>query len=258
MELVVYKVTNLINGKLYIGKTRIGINARWKRHCYSGQCPRLRAAIDKYGKEAFKIEVIEKCKDYKELNKRERFWIAYYDTTHTGYNVLEGGNEIPALHHTHLTLEQEQMIMKMKEDEYTSVQICQKFKVVPQTVASVFKKHNKKLHYKCEKLIDRLSPIEFTDFIYTHPTLLEVEKKFKISKAGVYKFMKMLQLPFSCLTSERAIMHIDYMERYSDQVMNLHNQGISNRKISKLIGIARQTVAKIIEYNISKSVRHPE
>ena len=78
----IYKITNLINDKLYIGKTSRDIETRWKEHLrHSETLPDipLYRAINKYGKENFIIEEIEKCDD-KIVNEREIFWINFYNT----------------------------------------------------------------------------------------------------------------------------------------------------------------------------------
>ena len=91
----IYKITNSINDKLYIGQTTGTIQHRWASHVWSAnrknKYSKIARAIKKYGKENFKISVIEEVPDYK-LNEREMFWIDYYDTCNTGYNITVGGD----------------------------------------------------------------------------------------------------------------------------------------------------------------------
>jgi|LakMenE18May11ns_1017448.scaffolds.fasta_scaffold9729458_1 group I intron endonuclease len=71
--MVIYKVTNLINGKQYIGRdSKNNPN-------YYGSGPGIINAIKKYGKENFKKEIIEECNDFDSLVKREEYWLNYYD-----------------------------------------------------------------------------------------------------------------------------------------------------------------------------------
>ena len=97
----IYKITNLINGKIYIGQVyNKSIEARFIRHCDGASKTSksyLAKAIHKYGKNNFKYEEIEECYSVKELNEREQFWIAHYNSTNgdIGYNLTpdgEGGN----------------------------------------------------------------------------------------------------------------------------------------------------------------------
>lgn len=92
----IYKITNQLNGKSYIGKTMKTINERWREHCHDYSKERyekrpLYAAMNKYGIESFTIEEIEECTD-KNLNERECFWIEYYGTFKNGYNATLGGD----------------------------------------------------------------------------------------------------------------------------------------------------------------------
>lgn len=91
----IYKITNLINGKSYVGKTLSTIDERWKEHCRAVQRKRcekrpLYSAMNKYGINNFKIEQIEKCND-DIVNEREVYWIEYFGTFKNGYNATIGG-----------------------------------------------------------------------------------------------------------------------------------------------------------------------
>jgi len=87
----IYKTTNLINGKIYIGQKKsekfLGIN-------YLGSGKRLWEAINKYGKDKFIVELVEEIDEEKLMDVREIYWIAYYNSTNKniGYNLSEGGN----------------------------------------------------------------------------------------------------------------------------------------------------------------------
>lgn len=90
----IYKITNCINGKVYIGQTSRSIERRWKEHCCpSEQCPLLKKAIQKYGKENFSIVQIDSAIDREEANAKEKHWIAFYDSANSekGYNLSLGG-----------------------------------------------------------------------------------------------------------------------------------------------------------------------
>lgn len=95
----IYKITNDINGKIYIGKTLKTVKERWKEHCSDYQKERyekrpLYSAMKKYGVENFYIEEIEECSD-KVLSEREKYWIEYYGSFKYGYNATLGGDGKP-------------------------------------------------------------------------------------------------------------------------------------------------------------------
>lgn len=92
----IYKITNVINGKSYIGKTLSSIENRWKEHCSDSKKRKnekrpLYSAMNKYGIENFKIEQIEECSD-NIVDEREVYWIEYYQTFKQGYNATKGGD----------------------------------------------------------------------------------------------------------------------------------------------------------------------
>ena len=96
MKGFIYKVTNSINGKIYIGQTSKSVVSRWEQHlrdCYRAAFERrpLYQAINKYGRNAFTIETIEEC-EMDIINEREQYWIEFYDSMNNGYNATIGGD----------------------------------------------------------------------------------------------------------------------------------------------------------------------
>lgn len=93
----IYKLTNKLNGKSYIGQA-IDIRKRWREHKCASLNPNnkdfnmvIHKAIRKYGIENFNLEIIEEC-EQSELNDKEIYWIDKYNTYHQGYNASIGGN----------------------------------------------------------------------------------------------------------------------------------------------------------------------
>lgn len=88
----IYVTTNHINNKKYIGQRKYDKYGKWKDYLGSGIV--LNKAIEKYGKENFSKEIIEKCYSKNELNEKEIYWIEYYDAVKSNefYNVASGGD----------------------------------------------------------------------------------------------------------------------------------------------------------------------
>lgn len=91
----IYKITNTINNKIYIGQTRYTIQKRWIEHCETSSRLNypLYKAMRKYGQDNFIIEEIEQISD-ELLNEREIYWISFYNSyapSGYGYNVTLGG-----------------------------------------------------------------------------------------------------------------------------------------------------------------------
>lgn len=84
----IYKITNLINNKIYIGKDTTSDSN------YFGSGLLINRAFKKYGMENFIKEVIDETEDYIELSKKEIYWIEKYNSTNReiGYNISKGGD----------------------------------------------------------------------------------------------------------------------------------------------------------------------
>ena len=91
----IYKITNNVNGKIYVGKTTRTIEKRFKEHILrsKSQDTYLKRAIVKYGESNFTVEQLEKCDD-SILDEREMFWIENLNSydNHIGYNLTLGGD----------------------------------------------------------------------------------------------------------------------------------------------------------------------
>jgi group I intron endonuclease len=84
--MIIYKTTNLINGKFYIGKDKHNDPK------YFGSGKILKQSIKKYGIDNFIKEIIEECYDEQHWLEREIYWISYYNSKNDGYNIALGGN----------------------------------------------------------------------------------------------------------------------------------------------------------------------
>lgn len=105
MKSVIYKVTNLTNGKIYVGKTIQQLSRRKTDHI---NCARLKKynmvfhkAIDKYGKENFVWEIIESVLLPEMLSELEKYYIKKYNCmVPNGYNLTAGGEGLLGFKHS--------------------------------------------------------------------------------------------------------------------------------------------------------------
>lgn len=95
----IYKITNKIDGKIYIGKSQEGYEQRFKEHVNnalngSDKCPKLYNAMRKYGVKNFVCEKIDTRETPSDLCLCEKYWIEKLDAQNPsiGYNIANGGD----------------------------------------------------------------------------------------------------------------------------------------------------------------------
>lgn len=93
----IYKITNKINNKIYIGLTIQGVKVRFLHHLYearSGSPFPIHRAIRKYGEENFELEIVKSIESSEELKELEKFYIKEFKANNRqfGYNMTEGGD----------------------------------------------------------------------------------------------------------------------------------------------------------------------
>lgn len=98
--MLIYKITNLTNGKCYVGQTINSLVYRKNIHKQDWKLGRkskyrLYQAFDKYDFSNFSWEVLEEVKSKEALNEKEKFWIRELNTFNRGYNMTDGGDYNP-------------------------------------------------------------------------------------------------------------------------------------------------------------------
>lgn len=134
----IYKITNLVNGKVYIGQST-NIKKRFTKHRNTAFNPNyleydypLYRAMRKYGIENFSFEVLEECNE-EELNEKETYYIAKYDSRKNGYNQDEGG--YGGSHNHKLTSDDiSAIILRLKTTRDNTKAIANDFDVGPTTI----------------------------------------------------------------------------------------------------------------------------
>lgn len=93
----IYKTTNCINGKIYIGQKKSNVFLNNK---YLGSGVKLKSAIKHYGKQNFNVELLEECCSKKQLDEREIYYIDKYNcrVPEIGYNITVGGDGTTGTH----------------------------------------------------------------------------------------------------------------------------------------------------------------
>jgi group I intron endonuclease len=91
---VIYKITNTITGKEYVGQTTGSISERFAAHASEKRNRHISSTIRKYGKQNFHIEEMATAFDLDSLNKLEVYFLEMYNTMYpNGYNHRVGGEQ---------------------------------------------------------------------------------------------------------------------------------------------------------------------
>ena len=171
----IYKITNLINNKCYIGKTERSIEKRWKEHLRKRNdldLPLYRA-LNKYGINNFQIEQLEECSS-QIIDERETYWITYYNSCEQGYNCTLGG-EGGLLHLSEEEIED--IITRYIKGERLD-KLCKEYHHDYYPIRSILKQRGIIINTNA-------GPVKLSKKIYAiNPLTLKVEKEFESISAA--------------------------------------------------------------------------
>lgn len=130
--MIIYKITNTKNNRIYIGQTTKSAKERLQKHIIEARCQKngnrpenyFHSAINKYGEDNFIIEQIDEANSIEELNDKEIYWINFYNCTSKefGYNLMEGGKSGIK------SLETRQKISEKKKENWQDEELATKMR----------------------------------------------------------------------------------------------------------------------------------
>ena len=183
MKGIIYKITNKVNGKSYIGQTRYTIEFRWRQHQHKKDNTYFHNAIHKYGIQNFSVEVLEEC-DVEKLNSREIFYIAKYNTFKEGYNLTIGGEG-----NKHLVLDDKyDEIKELYLSGFSSNKIATLYNVDKATIIKILRSLDVKIRDKSIKINHQ----EFLELIQDYKTgysLRELAKRYDCSSRSLKEYL---------------------------------------------------------------------
>lgn len=184
MKGYIYKITNKVNGKSYIGQTRYTVEFRWRQHQHKKDNCYFHNALQKYGADNFIVETLEEC-DFKDLDSREIFYIAKYDTFATGYNTTIGGDGKRKI----VTDNQYDEIKGLYLSGFSSNKIADLYKVNKTTILKILHSMNVKL--RSNKL--NINNQEFQELVADYRSgfsLKELAKRYDCSAVGLKDYLR--------------------------------------------------------------------
>lgn len=153
----IYKITNRLNGKSYIGKTEFSIQRRFQQHCKDAKKPQeqirpLYRAMNKYGIENFFVEQLDQASDPNELANKEIYWIGRFNTYENGYNATLGGDGRSYLNHA--------AIADSLRQNANGKAIAQQYGCSRDTVYAIAKAYGIKLHHGGQENVNAPKTVE--------------------------------------------------------------------------------------------------
>lgn len=198
----IYLITNDVNSKLYIGQTIQTLNKRFNGHCCYSKSDKsanmyIKRAIHKYGRDKFHIKLVEEC-PINILNEREKYWISFYDSYNTGYNLTLGGQDsnyfsINKLENTVDIKKFEQYILEFKP---LVTEVTSHFGISKCSVYNLIKRINNpnlilnSYNPRKSKTIEDIDKKELIKLYKEGWSILDLVKKYHIRKNKISKFIK--------------------------------------------------------------------
>lgn len=183
MKGIIYKITNKVNGKSYIGQTRYTLEFRWRQHINKKDNTYFHNAIRKYGKDNFSIELLEEC-DISKLNEREIFYIAKFNTFKEGYNLTIGGDGNRCL----LLDDKYDEIKSLYLSGFSSNKIATLYNVDKATIIKILKQLGVKIRSNSLNINNQ----EFNELVEDYTSgysLRELAKRYNCSAPGLKEFL---------------------------------------------------------------------
>lgn len=127
----IYKITNEIDNKIYIGQTVRSVERRWSGHKWEAlNSPKyaLHRAMHKHGIENFKIEILAETDSKEDLDRLEKKYIKEYNSfvNHNGYNMTDGGEGSIPTEEVRLKLSMMQKGKKLTEEHIANMRAALK------------------------------------------------------------------------------------------------------------------------------------
>ena len=194
--MIIYKLTNKVNNKVYIGQTRSSIKKRFSQHCETRNKTAIGLAIKKYGVDNFEYAVLyENIETLEELNKKEIEYINLYNSiSPNGYNIESGGKVIFANAESKAKISKALKGRKITWSKKISESVKNLWENEEYRNTQTKQRYEKRGKYRKgivrEKLKKKINKEELKKDYEAFMGLKEITEKHKISTDYLYRFIK--------------------------------------------------------------------
>ena len=199
--MIIYKLTNKVNNKVYIGQTRSSIKKRFSQHCETRNKTAIGLAIKKYGVDNFEYAILyENIETLEELNKKEIECISLYNSiSPNGYNIESGGKVIFANAESKAKISKALKGRKITWSKKVSESVKKLWENEEYRNRQTKQRHEKRGKYRKgiikEKLKKKINKEELKKDYESFVSLKEISDKHKISIDYLYMFIKREGIP---------------------------------------------------------------
>lgn len=244
MKGFIYKITNKVNGMSYIGQTRYTVEFRWKQHQHKKDNTYFHNAIQKYGVENFQVEILEEC-EYKDLDSKEIFYIAKYNTFEKGYNLTIGGDGRRKI----ISDNQYEEISELYLSGFSSNKIATLYDVDKATILKILHIQGIKLRSNTLNINNQELQELIKDYQFGF-SLKELAKRYDCSPTGLKEFLLKkgvdLRIRYSVLEDSEK----------QEQIINCYLSGKTYSYIKKEYCISESTIKKILSLHGIATTKH--
>lgn len=250
--MIIYKVTNLINNKVYIGLTTRTFEERKKQHLReainSNSKKYFHNALRKYGNDNFIWEIIDVAETQEELNEKEIYWISLFNSYgKQGYNQTRGGEGASGYKHSDESrkkMSKDRIGRTHSEDSKKMMSMSQKGRVHSKETKMKIGKSRKGSKHPLAKLNEE-SVLEIKELIKNRMSLTEIAKIFNVNGTIVVKIKngetwKHVGEDVSDIQCRKLT------EEDVKEIKNLLKKGqLSQKKISEKYGVSKTHISQI-------------